>query len=69
MDVKVLIRDLGGPAAVARDLGFGGRKGTCRVSMWMNRNRIPAEIQLKHLDYFKVFDSKKPSAIKNESRA
>ena len=69
MQVRELIHALGGPSEVARSLGFEGRKGACRVSMWMNRNRIPAEIQLKHLDYFKVFDSKKTSSIKNESRA
>ena len=54
MDVKTLIHHLGGPTKVARQLGFEGRKGACRVSMWISRNRIPAWIQLQNMDFFKA---------------
>ena len=67
MRVKEVIYGLGGPAKVARTLGFEGRKGACRVSMWIARNKIPAEIQLQNIEFFKAvklenlidFDSKK----------
>lgn len=65
MRVKEVIYGLGGPAKVARILGFEGRKGACRVSMWISRNKIPAEIQLQNIEFFKavklenLIDSKK----------
>lgn len=52
MTIRELIHSLGGPAKVAKDLGFEGKKGGSRVSMWIKRNRIPAMIQLKHQSYF-----------------
>ena len=58
MRVKEAIYALGGPAKVAKSLGFSGRKGACRVSMWILRNKIPAEIQLQNLEFFKAVDQK-----------
>lgn len=51
MTDKELIKALGGPAAVARHLGYEGQKGICRVSMWQTRG-IPAKVRLENLGYF-----------------
>ena len=48
---KELIEALGGPAKVARHLGYQGQKGICRVSMWKVRG-IPAKVKLENLGYF-----------------
>ncbi len=59
MTIRDLIHSLGGPAKVAKDLGFEGKKGGARVSMWIKRDRIPAMIQLKHQSYFNPKKSRK----------
>lgn len=51
MTDKELIEALGGPAKVARHLGYQGQKGICRVSMWKVRG-IPAKVKLENLGYF-----------------
>ena len=70
MQVKEVIHALGGPTKVAKILGFEGRNGACRVSMWISRNRIPAEIQLQNLEFFNAVGLKKNSVSSREkSRA
>ena len=51
MDGKAIIRKLGGPAKVAKDLGFEGKRGVARVCMWQKRG-IPSKILLDHFSYF-----------------
>lgn len=51
MNDKEIIKRLGGPTAVAKKLGFEGRRGVCRVIMWQRRG-IPAKVRLEHLGYF-----------------
>lgn len=46
-----IIDDLGGPAEVARRLGYKSDIGTQRVHNWKVRG-IPAAVKLKHLDMF-----------------
>lgn len=49
---KALIQELGGPAEVARKLGFDPADGGVqRVQNWTVRG-IPAAVRLKHLDLF-----------------
>lgn len=50
MDDKTRIMKLGGPAKVARLLGFG-KWGTNRVSNWMDRG-IPAAVKVQRPDLF-----------------
>ena len=70
MRVKEAIYALGGPAKVAKSLGFEGRNGACRVSMWILRNKIPAEIQLQNLEFFKAVEHKSPAVSSSKkSRA
>lgn len=52
MNDKELIKKLGGPSKVARELGFLGKRGVCRVCMWQKRGAIPASVKLKHMSYF-----------------
>lgn len=47
-----LIHGLGGPAEVARRLGFKPKGGTQRVCNWITRNRIPLQVQVDHPDLF-----------------
>jgi len=47
-----LINALGGPAAVARLLGFPRVPGTQRVHNWLSRGRIPSDVKLLHPDIF-----------------
>jgi len=47
-----LINALGGPAAVARLLGFPRIPGTQRVHNWRSRGHIPADIKLLRPDLF-----------------
>lgn len=47
-----LIHELGGPAHVARLLGFSTAGGTQRVSNWIARNRIPLQVRVDHPDLF-----------------
>lgn len=54
-----LIKTLGGPAAVAKLLGFELAGGTQRVSNWIRRG-IPAEIKVKHPDIFLGIKPRKP---------
>lgn len=51
MDGKTLIKRLGGPTKVARDLGLDGKRGVSRVCMWQRRG-IPSKVLLEHLEYF-----------------
>lgn len=46
-----LIDALGGPAELARRLGFKSTGGTQRVQNWKTRG-IPAAIRLQHQDVF-----------------
>ena len=48
---KGLIKQLGGPTKVARDLGLTGKKGVSRVCMWQKRG-IPRKYLLEHFGYF-----------------
>ena len=48
---KAIIDALGGPANVARRLGFAPSRGIQRVHNWTRRG-IPAEVRLRHLDLF-----------------
>lgn len=45
-DDRALIKDLGGPAQVAKLLGFEGRIGTCRVFNWTKRG-IPSAVKVQ----------------------
>lgn len=45
-----IIKQLGGPAQLAKRLGYG-TGGTQRVQNWIARG-IPASVKLKHLDLF-----------------
>jgi hypothetical protein len=47
-----LIASLGGPAEVARRLGYPASGGTQRVSNWIARNRIPLQVRVDHPDLF-----------------
>lgn len=47
-----LIKDLGGPAEVARRLNFTAKGSTQRVCNWITRNRIPLQIRVDHPDLF-----------------
>lgn len=49
-DDAILIHNMGGPAEVARKLGYK-KGGTQRVFNWITRG-IPAEIKLNHQDIF-----------------
>jgi hypothetical protein len=51
-----LIKDLGGPAKVAKLLGYDKPGSVQRVQNWMTRG-IPAEVRLAHLDIFPVQDT------------
>lgn len=52
MDDKTLIKALGGPATVARLLGYDARSGGIqRVQNWMTRG-IPARVKVEHQDIF-----------------
>lgn len=63
MNDKELIKSLGGPTKVARHLGFEGKKGSCRVAMWMKRG-IPPRIRLENLGYFQPPETKTPNTKK-----
>ena len=63
MTDEELIKFLGGPSAVARHLGFTGKKGVTRVCMWAKRG-IPAKVKLENLGYFVVRPSKKETPKK-----
>jgi hypothetical protein len=59
MDDKSLIKTLGGPAKVARLLGYVPNKGgTQRVQNWLSRG-IPFEVKVKHRDIFLCETEKK----------
>jgi hypothetical protein len=47
-----LIASLGGPAEVARRLGYSASGGTQRVSNWIARNRIPLQVRVDNPDLF-----------------
>jgi len=47
-----LIHDLGGPAKVARRLGFSANGGTQRVSNWIMRDNIPLQVRADYPDLF-----------------
>ncbi len=49
-DDRTLILNYGGPAKLARMLGYG-RWGTNRVSNWMTRG-IPAHVKVAHPEIF-----------------
>ena len=53
MNDKELIKALGGARKVAEHLGYEGKKGACRVGMWMKRG-IPPRVRLENLGYFQV---------------
>ncbi len=53
MSDRELIKRLGGPKAVAEQLGFPLPKGTARVANWMRRG-IPAKIKLNNLNLFVI---------------
>lgn len=54
-----IIKALGGPAAVAKLLGFDAAGGTQRVSNWIRRG-IPSDIKVMHPDIFLGIKPKKP---------
>lgn len=45
------IRELGGPAAVARLLGYAPERGTQRVNNWMTRG-VPVRVKYHHPEIF-----------------
>lgn len=47
-----LINDLGGPAKVARRLGFTTKGGTQRVFNWIARDNIPLQVRVDYPDLF-----------------
>lgn len=52
MDDKTLIKTLGGPAKVARLLGYNLRAGGIqRVQNWLTRG-IPPAVKIQHQDIF-----------------
>jgi hypothetical protein len=53
VDADALITRLGGPAKVARDLGFSLKSGVQRVHNWRTRG-IPAGVLLAHAAYFGI---------------
>jgi len=58
MNDKDLIKALGGPAEVARILGYDVRKGGIqRVQNWTVRG-IPSAVKVKHRDIFLPQDAK-----------
>lgn len=48
-----LIAEHGGPAALARKLGYATPHGTQRVSNWIRRG-IPPAVKLEHMELFGV---------------
>lgn len=46
-----IIEDLGGPAEVAKRLGYPADIGTQRVHNWKTRG-IPPKVRLEHFDLF-----------------
>lgn len=67
MDDKTLIINLGGPAKLARLLGFG-KGGTNRVCNWRSRG-IPAAVKLDFPHIFLVPAKKIKSQSKEASHA
>jgi len=62
MDDKTLIKSLGGPAEVARLLGYSVKDGGVqRVHNWMSRG-IPAAVKVQHQDIFLRGTEKKEAA-------
>lgn len=60
-DDKKLIEGLGGPAKVARLLGYPEESGTQRVHNWLSRG-IPAKVKLDHPDLFLASSKSKKRA-------
>lgn len=58
---KILIEALGGPAAVAKLLGYAPHGGVQRVHNWMKRG-IPAKVKLDYPSFFQ------PSSVQYELR-
>lgn len=58
---SALIEQLGGPAAIARRLGYEQPAGTRRVQNWKYRG-IPELVLLKNPDIFGPAPSEKPEA-------
>ena len=48
---KQLIQSLGGPANVAKTLGYDKLGGVQRVNNWMSRG-IPSKVKLEHPEIF-----------------
>lgn len=63
-----LIDRLGGPAEVARKLGFDASGGTQRVQNWKTRG-IPEVIRLRRTDVFGPAPEPEPAAAAPEGEA
>lgn len=58
MTDKAIIEKHGGPAKLARKLGFEKHNGTQRVSNWITRG-IPPRVKLEHPELFGVENRRK----------